>query len=101
MRAEARVTHSRQLERLAQKMAAHLDGPFADLINMVEKKFSVDGGAKGRRRPQNWRHKEISKAGSAIRDNMDKIAELTAKTNAADASVQKRSNDIDHIYWVA
>jgi len=90
------VTHSRQLERLAQEMAAHLDGPFADLINMVEKMiFRLMAEQKDEDDHKNWCDKEISKTDASIRDKTDKVAELTAKINAADATVQKLSDDID------
>merc|ERR1719272_2388098 len=69
LRAEARVAHSKQLERLAQEMETHLNGPFDDLNNMIQKMiFRLMAEQKDEDDHKNWCDKEISKTDASISD---------------------------------
>jgi len=44
LRAEARLVHSKGLDRLAQEISAHLSGPFGELDNMISCPYAVQAG---------------------------------------------------------
>merc|ERR1719240_1425967 len=95
LRAEARVTHSKALERLAQEVAAHLTGPFDEVNNMVQKMiFRLMAEQKDEDDHKNWCDLELEKTNSSKINKEDKIESLTAKIDDAKATVEKLVQEI-------
>merc|ERR1719240_1214549 len=95
LRAEARVTHSKALERLAQEVAAHLSGPFDEVNNMVQKMiFRLMAEQKDEDDHKNWCDLELEKTTSSRVNKEDKIEALSAKIDDAQATIQKLMEDI-------
>merc|ERR1719240_421990 len=95
LRAEARVTHSKALERLAQEVSAHLTGPFDEVNNMIQKMiFRLMAEQKDEDDHKNWCDLELEKTNSSKVNKEEKIEALTAKIDDAQATVQKLMEDI-------
>jgi len=83
------------LERVAQVLAAHLTGPFDEVVQMIEKMiFRLMAEQKDEDDHKNWCDLELEKTNTSKADKEDKIAELTAKINLDEATVQKLTEDI-------
>merc|ERR1719352_1524676 len=102
----AKDAHSRALERLAVEVAAHLNGPFDQVNNMIEKMiFRLMDEQKQEDEHKLWCDEEISKTDAMKVDKNDKIKDLKAEikfengkvgvltTEIADA--EKMISDID------
>merc|ERR1719284_1603703 len=95
LRGEARESHSRALERLAQEIAAHRSSPFAEVNNMIQKMiFRLMDEQKDEDNHKNWCDLELDKSNSSKADKTDKITMLTAKIDAATATAQLLTEDI-------
>merc|ERR1719329_172949 len=91
----AQDSHSRALERLAQEVATHLNGPFTQVNNMIEKMiFRLMDEQKQEDEHKNWCDQEISKTNVMIIDKKDKIAELAAEIKIETAAVANLKEEI-------
>jgi len=95
LRSAAHATHARALEGLAQELAAHADGPFDDVINMVQKMiFRLMAEQKDEDDHKNWCDLEINKTDAMELNKEERIADLTAKIKAAEATVAELTLDV-------
>merc|ERR1719284_2267311 len=95
IRGEARESHSRALERLAQEIAAHSSSPFAEVNNMIQKMiFRLMDEQKDEDNHKNWCDLELDKTNTSKVDKTEKAAVLSAKIDAATATVQALTEDI-------
>merc|ERR1719149_442642 len=91
----AKDTKSRALERLAVEVAAHLNGPFDAVNNMVEKMiFRLMDEQKQEDEHKHWCDQEIKKTNTMKEDKDDKIADLKAEIKVETAAVSKLTNEI-------
>lgn len=94
LRESARQTHSKALERLAQEVQAHLTGPFDDVNNMIQKMiFRLEAEQTDEDKHKLWCDEEIEKTNTSKVNKEDKIDELTASIDAADAKAKKLGED--------
>merc|ERR1719326_1573957 len=71
LRETAKTVHSRALERLAVEISAHLDGPFDQVTNMVEKMiFRLMNEQTEEDNHKNWCDRELAKT-TAMKENKD------------------------------
>merc|ERR1719488_156714 len=76
----AQDAHSRALERLAQEVATHLNGPFDQVNNMIEKMiFRLMDEQKQEDEHKAWCDQELKKTKVMLDDKSDKIKELKAE----------------------
>jgi len=91
----AQDTHSRALERLAVEVAAHLNGPFDAVNNMIEKMiFRLMDEQKQEDEHKHWCDQEISKTDTMKEDKEEKIKNLKAEIKVETAEVAKLTNEI-------
>merc|ERR1719515_26290 len=91
----AQSAHSRALERLAVEVAAHLNGPFDAVNNMIEKMiFRLMDEQKKEDEHKLWCDQEIKKTDTMKEDKDDKIADLTAEIKVETATVKKLTDEI-------
>merc|ERR1719491_178989 len=91
----AQHAHSRALERLAQEVAAHLNGPFEAVNNMIEKMiFRLMDEQKQEDEHKHWCDQEISKTDTMKENKEDKIKDLKAEIKVETAEVSKLTNEI-------
>merc|ERR1719329_943423 len=89
----AEDSHSRALERLAQEVASHLNGPFDQVNNMIEKMiFRLMDEQKQEDEHKNWCDQEISKTNTMKNDKEEKIKDLKAEIKVETAEVAKLTN---------
>eukprot|EP00408_Alexandrium_pacificum_P053582 CAMPEP_0171255518 /NCGR_PEP_ID=MMETSP0790-20130122/52810_1 /TAXON_ID=2925 /ORGANISM="Alexandrium catenella, Strain OF101" /LENGTH=565 /DNA_ID=CAMNT_0011723477 /DNA_START=145 /DNA_END=1838 /DNA_ORIENTATION=- len=95
LRASAQATHSHALERLAQEITAHLSGPFDAVNNMVQKMiFHLMDEQRDEDKHKNWCDLELNKTDISKLDKEGRMAELKAKIDDAQATVQLLTNEI-------
>jgi len=95
LRQQAHALHAKSLARLAQELSTHLGDPFAEVTNMIEKMiFRLMAEQKDEDDHKNWCDKEVKKTDTSIGDKTDKVEELTAKINDAQATVGLLTEDI-------
>merc|ERR1719169_99529 len=76
----AKDSHSRALERLAVEVAAHLNGPFDQVNNMIEKMiFRLMDEQKQEDEHKHWCDQEIKKTETMKTDKEEKIKDLKAE----------------------
>jgi len=91
----AKDTKSRALERLAVEVAAHLNGPFDAVNNMVEKMiFRLMDEQKQEDEHKLWCDQEIKKTNVMKDDKDDKIADLRAEIKVENGEVAKLKTQI-------
>jgi len=91
----AKDAHSRALERLAVEVAAHLNGPFDAVNNMIEKMiFRLMDEQKQEDEHKHWCDLEISKTETMKEDKDDKIKDLAAEIKVENAEVVKLTDEI-------
>merc|ERR1719491_530194 len=91
----AQDTHSRALERLAVEVAAHLNGPFEAVNNMIEKMiFRLMDEQKQEDEHKHWCDQEISKTDAMKLNKEEKIKDLKAEIKVETAEVSKLTNEI-------
>jgi len=91
----AKDTHSRALERLAVEVAAHLNGPFDAVNNMIEKMiFRLMDEQKQEDEHKLWCDEEISKTDAMEVDKQDKIKDLKAEVKFETAKVGVLTTEI-------
>jgi len=88
--------HSRALERLAVEVAAHLNGPFDAVNNMVQKMiFRLMDEQKQEDEHKDWCDQEIKKTNVMKTDKEDKIADLKAEIKVETGKVAELTNEIE------
>merc|ERR1712070_904474 len=91
----AKDTNSRALERLAVEVAAHLNGPFDEVNNMIEKMiFRLMDEQKKEDEHKLWCDLEDEKTNKMKTDKEDKIAELKAEIEEETAKVGVLTTEI-------
>jgi len=86
LRMEAKEMKSKVLEKLAATVAAHEEGPFDEVVNMIQKMiFSLANEQKQEDDHKKWCDLEESKTNSSINDKTEKIEELTSRIDEAQA----------------
>jgi DNA repair exonuclease SbcCD ATPase subunit len=91
----AQTAHSRALERLAVEVAAHLNGPFDAVNNMIEKMiFRLMDEQKKEDEHKLWCDQEIKKTDTMKEDKEDKIDDLKAEIKVETAAVAKLTDEI-------
>jgi len=91
----AQSAHSRALERLAVEVAAHLNGPFDAVNNMIEKMiFRLMDEQKKEDEHKLWCDQEIEKTNTMKEDKEDKIDDLKAEIKVETAAVSKLTDEI-------
>jgi len=92
----AKEAHSRALERLAVEVKAHLNGPFDQVNNMIEKMiFRLMDEQKQEDEHKLWCDQEIKKTETMKEDKEDKIDDLKAEIKVENAAVNKLTNEIE------
>jgi chromosome segregation ATPase len=95
LRKAAQEAKSKTLERFAQEVSAHLDGPFDEVNNMIEKMiYRLMDEQKDEDEHKHWCDLEINKTDASLADKADKIAELQAKIDASEAYTQQLAEEI-------
>jgi DNA repair exonuclease SbcCD ATPase subunit len=95
LRAAAKDSHSRALERLAVEVQAHLKGPFDDVNNMIEKMiFRLMDEQKKEDEHKLWCDEEIKKTETMKEDKEQKIADLKAEIELQNAKVSQLTDEI-------
>merc|ERR550537_790096 len=90
----AEDAHSRALERLAQEVATHLNGPFDQVNNMIEKMiFRLMDEQKQEDEHKNWCDQEISKTNTMKSDKEEKIKDLKAQLKLETAPVKTLTDE--------
>jgi hypothetical protein len=95
LRSTAKVMHSKSLERLAVEVSAHLNGPFDQVNNMIQKMvFRLMSEQTDEDKHKAWCDLELEKTKTSESDKTDKVKELSAKIEDDKATVAKLTNDI-------
>merc|ERR1719305_281759 len=95
IRSAAKDAHSRALERLALEVSTHLNGPFDQVNNMIQKMiFRLMDEQKQEDEHKHWCDQEIEKTDTMKEDKEDKIAELKAEIKTQTAAVAKLTEEI-------
>jgi len=83
------------MEQLAQEISAHLAGPFDAVNNMIQKMiFHLMDEQKDEDKHKYWCDLELNKTEISKADKEDKMAELKAKLDMAQATVQTLTMEI-------
>lgn len=91
----AKTVHSQALERLAVAISAHLDGPFDQVNNMVQKMiFRLKDEQTQEDNHKHWCDLELSKTNTMKDNKDDKLEALEAKFQAETASVAQLTEDV-------
>merc|ERR1719453_1423492 len=91
----AHVAHSKALERLAVEVAAHLNGPFDQVNNMIQKMiFRLMDEQKKEDEHKDWCDQEIKKTNVMKTDKDDKIADLEAEIKVENGEVSGLTAEI-------
>merc|ERR1719389_130540 len=91
----AKVTHAKALERLAQEISVHMNAPFDEINQMVQKMiFRLMAEQKDEDDHKNWCDQELEKTETMIEHKEDKIKDLTTKIDEMKADVMDLTEDI-------
>jgi DNA repair exonuclease SbcCD ATPase subunit len=91
----AKDSHSRALERLATEVAAHLNGPFDQVNNMIEKMiFRLMDEQKQEDEHKLWCDQEIEKTNTMKDDKEEKIKDLQAEIKVENGAVGTLTDEI-------
>mmetsp|Transcript_71640 Transcript_71640/g.192938 ORF Transcript_71640/g.192938 Transcript_71640/m.192938 type:complete len:708 (+) Transcript_71640:86-2209(+) len=98
LRQEAKVAHSKALERLADDVTErvkHGDGAFDQVVNSIQKMIHrLMNEQTEEDDHKNWCDQEISKTESSITDKKDKVDELNLKIEDAQARAAKLAEEV-------
>merc|ERR1719230_1808921 len=93
--AEAQKLHSRALKRLAQEVSAHLNGPFDEINQMIQKMiFRLMAEQKDEDDHKNWCDMELEKSTESRDDKEAKKEELDKKIEKAEADTVELAEQI-------
>jgi len=91
----AKNAHSRALERLAVEVAAHLDGPFDQVNNMIEKMiYRLMDEQKQEDEHKHWCDQELKRTDTMKNDKADKVDDLTKSIDVEDAELAELSTEL-------
>jgi len=91
----AKTVHSRGLERLAVEISAHLDGPFDQVNNMVQKMiFRLMAEQTEEDKHKQWCDKELDTTNTMKENKDDKLEDLDAKLKTETAGVAQLTEDV-------
>merc|ERR1719389_721387 len=92
----AKEENSRAMERLAVEVAAHLNGPFDQVNNMIEKMiFRLMDEQKQEDEHKHWCDQEIEKSETMKADKEQKIKMLKAEIKNQEGKVAKLTSEIE------
>jgi len=95
LRQQAKTLHQKALERLAQQVSAHLNGPFDDVNQMIEKMiFRLMAEQKDEDDHKNWCDLELEKTQTSLDDKFDKMEGLQKKIDDTDATIGDLTEEI-------
>jgi len=95
LRQKAQIMHSKEMERLAQQVKAHLGGPFTEVNDMIMKMiFRLESEQKDEDIHKNWCDQEIDKTEDTIEAKGDKIESLETTIESDEAKVQELTNEL-------
>jgi chromosome segregation ATPase len=93
--AEAEKVHSKSLRRLAQRISAHLTGPFDEINQMIQKMiFHLMAEQKDEDDHKNWCDMELEKSTESRDDKAEKKEELEDKLKEAKAKVVELTEEV-------
>merc|ERR1719390_361953 len=93
--AEAQKLHSRALKRLAQEVSAHLNGPFDEINQMIQKMiFRLMAEQKDEDDHKNWCDLELEKSTESRDDKAEKKETLEDKIAEAKAKVVELTEQV-------
>jgi hypothetical protein len=96
LREKARITHSKNLARMAQQLAAHMDDPFGEVNNMIEKMiFQLMNEQTDEDNHKDWCDQEMEKTNTSRVQKSTKVEELTAKIDEATGHAAQLTMDIE------
>jgi hypothetical protein len=96
LREKARTTHSKALARMAQELTAHMDDPFKEVNNMIEKMiFQLMNEQTDEDNHKHWCDQEMEKTNTSIEQKQTKVDELTAKIDEATGHAGQLTMDIE------
>lgn len=95
LRQKAQVLKSKEMDRLAQQVKAHLGGPFAEVNDMIQKMiFRLEAEQKDEDIHKNWCDNELDKTEDTIDAKSDKIDDLETTIDEDEARIQELTNDL-------
>jgi len=95
LREVAKDENSKALERLAVEVAAHLNGPFTQVNNMIEKMiFRLMDEQKQEDEHKHWCDQEIKKTDVMKSEKEDHIKDLNAEIKVENAAVNTLTEEI-------
>eukprot|EP00747_Dinoflagellata_sp_TGD_P089492 gnl/TRDRNA2_/TRDRNA2_164335_c0_seq8.p1 gnl/TRDRNA2_/TRDRNA2_164335_c0~~gnl/TRDRNA2_/TRDRNA2_164335_c0_seq8.p1 ORF type:complete len:706 (-),score=287.50 gnl/TRDRNA2_/TRDRNA2_164335_c0_seq8:75-2192(-) len=95
IREAAKKAKSKQLERLAQQISAHLTGPFDQVNQMIQKMvFRLMAEQKDEDDHKSWCDIELEKSEKSKEKKEDTISLISDKLEEAEATVQELTEDI-------
>jgi len=96
IRTAAKNAHSKALERLAVEVSAHLNGPFDQVNNMIEKMiFRLMDEQRQEDEHKHWCDQELKKTNVMKDDKSQKIADLKAEIKKENAAIAKLTDEIE------
>merc|ERR1719238_1135953 len=96
--AEAQKLHSRSLQRLAQEITAHLNSPFDEINQMIQKMiFRLMAEQKDEDDHKNWCDMELEKSTESRDDKQGKKEELDGKIKVAEAKTIELAEEIKEL----
>jgi len=95
LREKAKTLHSKSLQRFVQELSAHMDDPFGEVNNMIEKMiFRLMNEQTDEDNHKHWCDNEVSKTNTSRTQKEEKVEELTAKIDELDAHAAQLTEDI-------
>jgi DNA repair exonuclease SbcCD ATPase subunit len=95
LRQQSKVLHAKALDKLAQEITAHLNGPFEDVTGMIQKMiFRLMAEQKDEDEHKWWCDQELNKTQASLDNKQDKMDELTAKMDDYKATVAELTEEI-------
>jgi hypothetical protein len=103
LKKEATLLHSKALERLSEEIASRVSGPFDDVNNMIQKMiFHLQNEQMDEDKHKAWCDLELNKTDASITSKEEKLGELAAKIDTAEALIVELQNEIkEHTEMVA
>jgi len=84
LRSEARAEHSKALEQIAEAVEKHGDGPFDQIVNIIQKMiFRLKSEQTDEDKHKDWCDQALGKTDASIEDKKAKMEELKAKIDDA------------------
>jgi len=95
LRTQARLTHSRVLERFSQELLAHRNAPFDKIKASIQKLiFKLMAEQKDEDNHKQWCDAEIAKTQASKADKEEHVEELNTKMDALKAHVTELQSEI-------